>query len=99
MSYDYQIWSEEPLTRVKYIPGLKGHAKVNQGSNHLGMCYDYKLTCMDYGLPSGLRLRRLQRAQGRTDKNCYKNWSKEPSNDKEENLKKQTKEQTKQKKK
>ena len=32
MSYDYQIWSEEPLTRVKYIRVVKGHAKVNKKS-------------------------------------------------------------------
>ena len=31
MSYGFQIWYEEPLTRAKGIAGIKGHAVVSQG--------------------------------------------------------------------
>ena len=31
MPYGYQIWYEEPLTKVQCIVGVKGHAGVNWG--------------------------------------------------------------------
>ena len=43
MPYGNQIWSEEPLTRVKCIAGVEGHAGVNQRSNCLGMPYGHQI--------------------------------------------------------
>ena len=42
MPYSYQIWPEEPLTRVWCIAGVKGHVRVsgvNQRSTCLEMPY------------------------------------------------------------
>ena len=43
MPYGNQIWSEEPLTRVKCIAGVEGHAGVNQRSICLGMPYGHQI--------------------------------------------------------
>ena len=42
ISYGHQIWYEEPLTRVEYYAGVKGHIEVmwgTRGQNYLGIPY------------------------------------------------------------
>ena len=46
MPYGYQIWQEEPLTKVYCIAGSKvmqASAGVNQGSNCLEMPYGFQI--------------------------------------------------------